>query len=67
MRIIAVANQKGGVGKTTVPMHLGAALSLRHQVLVVDVDRQQSTAWWAQIVRDRLPFAAPEGTGRISR
>jgi chromosome partitioning protein len=56
MRIITIANQKGGVGKTTVTMQLGAALSRRHRVLVVDVDRQQSTVWWAENVRDRLPF-----------
>lgn len=56
MRIIAVANQKGGVGKTTVVMQLAAALSRRYRVLVVDVDRQQSTVWWAENVRDRLPF-----------
>jgi len=56
MRIVAVANQKGGSGKTTVTMQLGAALSRRHRVLVVDVDRQQSTVWWAENVQDRLPF-----------
>lgn len=56
MRIIAVANQKGGVGKTTVTMQLGAVLTRRYRVLVVDVDRQQSTVWWAENVRDRLPF-----------
>ncbi|WP_019180115.1 ParA family protein [Microbacterium yannicii] len=56
MRIVAVANQKGGVGKTTVAMQLGAALSRRHRVLVVDVDRQRSTVWWAENMRDRLPF-----------
>lgn len=56
MRVVAVANQKGGVGKTTVAMQLGAALSRRFRVLVVDVDRQQSTVWWAENARDRLPF-----------
>jgi chromosome partitioning protein len=56
VRIIAVANQKGGVGKTTVTMQLAAVLSRRHEVLVVDVDKQQSTVWWAENVRDRLPF-----------
>jgi len=56
MLTIAVANQKGGVGKTTVTMQLGAALSRRYRVLVVDVDRQQSTVWWAENVRERLPF-----------
>ncbi|MCR2811275.1 MULTISPECIES: ParA family protein [unclassified Microbacterium] len=54
--IVAIANQKGGVGKTTVTMHLGAVLSRRCRVLVVDVDPQRSTAWWAENARDRLPF-----------
>ncbi|WP_409048657.1 ParA family protein [Microbacterium sp. HA-8] len=56
MKVIAIANQKGGVGKTTVTMQLGAALSRRHRVLVVDVDRQQSTVWWAENLHERLPF-----------
>ncbi len=55
VQIIAVANQKGGVAKTTTVIHLGAAIAERgKKVLLVDLDPQGHLAEGFGIVSDKL-------------
>lgn len=48
MRIVTVANGKGGVGKSTTTVNLAGILGERMRVLVVDSDPQESATWWME-------------------
>lgn len=50
MKVIAVLNQKGGSGKTTIATHLARALQLQGgSVLLVDSDKQGSARDWSAV------------------
>lgn len=72
--IIAVTQQKGGVGKSTIAMHLGAAFHEKgKRVLVIDADGQNTLIHWSSASGDSdtgIPFPVvnlAEAGGQIHR
>lgn len=63
MPVVAVANPKGGVGKSTLATHIAGYFARRgHAVVLGDVDRQQSARLW---LRQRPAAARPIGLWEV--
>ena len=60
-RIIAVAQQKGGAGKTMLVAQLGVALAGTRQIGLLDIDPQNSLTTWA-----RLRAANPKAQAELA-
>ena len=52
MKIYAIVNQKGGVGKTTSVISLGAYLAEKFRVLIIDIDPQANATSGMGLPRD---------------
>ncbi|MFZ8985032.1 MAG: ParA family partition ATPase [Steroidobacteraceae bacterium] len=61
--VIAVINQKGGTGKTTLSMNLAAGLSRRADTVVIDLDPQGSSRQWATMGSQPFPATIKQISG----
>lgn len=66
MYVIAVVGQKGGIGKTTLSIHLAVAAALAgHTTLLIDLDPQASASKWSDIRQDASPVVISAHASRL--
>jgi chromosome partitioning protein len=68
MLTIALISQKGGVGKTTLAIHLATAFEAKgHQTLLVDLDPQTSAAEWKDARQAERPYVMAVPPSRLAK
>ncbi|MCG9132725.1 AAA family ATPase [Candidatus Poribacteria bacterium] len=66
MSIVAVVGQKGGIGKTTIAIHLAvAATRAGHTTVLMDLDPQASASKWSDIRTDDAPVVISAHATRL--
>lgn len=67
MKTVAILSQKGGVGKTTIALHLAVAAEHdRKPTVIVDLDPQASASTWKDLRETDAPLVQPAQANRLA-
>jgi chromosome partitioning protein len=68
MKVISFISQKGGVGKTTLAIHLAVAFAAQGQnVAIIDLDPQASSAEWKDFRANEMPGVIAIPSSRLTK
>ena len=68
MKIISLINQKGGVGKTTLSLHIATAFQLHgYNTILLDLDPQSSATEWYDSREDEFPAVRSIQSSRLEK
>lgn len=67
MKTVAIISQKGGVGKTTVALHLAVSAERDNKpTVIIDLDPQASASTWKDLREDESPLVQPAQVNRLA-